>query len=76
MKAMTRQELADRLTMGNNGERWGRTGKDGKTSFAIVVPLYSLRQVSRRDVIYDPFQRLFPSVPTSSATRSDDTLGG
>ena len=76
MKAMTRQELADRLTMGNNGERWGRTGKDGKTPFAIVVILQVLRQVSRRDVTYDPFQRLFPSVPTSSATRSDDTLGG
>jgi hypothetical protein len=31
---------------------------------------------SRRDVIYDPFRCLFPSVPTSSTTRSDDTLGG
>ena len=36
----------------------------------------SIRQVSRRDVTYDPFRCLFPSVPTSSATRSDDTLGG
>ena len=57
-------------------ERWGRTGKNGEVPFPIFVILQVLRQVSQRDDAFDPFRRLFPSVPTSSTTCSDDTLGG